>query len=316
MEVRKDYLLERYVYFAPERKKRVKQFKKEETAQEGICFFCPGNESLTPAEIGRVEKNGRWLIRWFPNKFPAVELKKGKVKESGFLNKRPAYGMHEVIAETPDHKKQMWDLPAGHIKKILEIYKLRMRELTKLKGIKYVQIFKNHGRGGGTSLIHSHTQVAAIDRIPPLVQEEANAAGKFKKKSGKCPYCSIIKAESRTERKCFENRSMIVIAPYASRYNFETWIFPKRHVGNITELSEDETKDLADMLKRVLLKLRKLNVSYNFFLHYFPNGNDLHFHIEVCPRIATWAGFELSTEMIINSVMPEDAAKFFQGKNV
>ena len=36
---------------------------------------------------------------------------------------------------------------------------------------------------------------------------------------------------------------------------------------------------------------------------------------EVAPRIATWAGFENSTDITINSVPPEDAAKFYRGES-
>ena len=59
---------------------------------------------------------------------------------------------------------------------------------------------------------------------------------------------------------------------------------------------------------------KKINASYNFFLHYAPGKNDLHLHIEITPRTATWAGFEFSTNSTINSVMPEDAARFYKGK--
>jgi len=117
--------------------------------------------------------------------------------------------------------------------------------------------------------------------------------------------------EKKSKRKCFENKTMVAIAPYASKYNFEVWIFPKRHVNNITDLNETETKDLAEIMHKILIKLRKLNVSYNHYLQYAPNSNKFHFHIEVCPRIATWAGFELSSAFIINSVTPEDAAEYY-----
>ena len=63
MELRKDYILDRWVYIATNRSKRPKEFRKEEKLEkEKICFFCPGNEELTPPEIGRVEKNGKWII--------------------------------------------------------------------------------------------------------------------------------------------------------------------------------------------------------------------------------------------------------------
>ena len=105
---------------------------------------------------------------------------------------------------------------------------------------------------------------------------------------------------------------MIAFAPYASRFNFEVWIMPKRHIKNITEFNEDETKDLADIMHKILNKLKELNASYNFVLHYSPDNENLHFHIEILPRFANWAGFEFGTDMIINSVSPEYAAQFFR----
>ena len=77
-------------------------------------------------------------------------------------------------------------------------------------------------------------------------------------------------------------------------------------------MNDQELYDVASVLKKILVKLKKMNASYNFYLHYAPQGHDLHFHIEVTPRIGKWGGFELSTGAIINSVMPEDAAKFYR----
>ena len=65
-------------------------------------------------------------------------------------------------------------------------------------------------------------------------------------------------------------------------------------------------------MKKILVKLKQLGVDYNFFLHYAPDGEDLHFHIEVTPQIATWAGFEFSSETVINTVAPEVAAEFYR----
>ena len=313
--LRKDYILERWVYYATERKDRRREFKEEEVkdiSSSKTCFFCPGNEHSTPPEIGRVEYKNSWKIRWFPNKFPVVELKgNAGIKTSNkFLKEGKNYGNHEVIAETRDHKKQLADLSIEHIKEIFEVYKLRITALTKLKGIKYVTIFKNKGPQAGTSLVHSHTQVASLPLIPDDVMNEVKAVKKFRN----CPYCNIIKLESKSKRKIIENKSMIAFAPYASRFNFEVWIFPKRHVKSITSMRDNELYDMASTLKKILIKLKKLNASYNFFLHYAPAGYDLHFHIEVMPRFAKWGGFELSTGATINSVMPEDAAKFYRSK--
>jgi len=309
LELRKDYILDRYTIVAEERRKRPKQFLRQEIKKEkGICYFCPGNENTTPKEKGRVEFKDKWLIRWFPNLFPAVELKGSPLMKGGkFTKKSNAYGYHEVIVETPDHDKQIADLSVGHIAEVLKVYSLRIKELS--KNAKYVVIFKNQGKMGATSLIHSHTQLATYPKIPEAVKEKLNAIKKYKK----CPYCDIIKQEMKSPRKIFVNKSFASFAPFASRFNYEAWIFPKKHIRNITELEDIELVDLAELIKKILVKLSKLTDSYNMLLHYAPKGSDLHFHIEITPRIAIWGGFELSTGAVINSVAPETAAGFYRG---
>jgi len=312
--IRKDYILDRWVYYAIERGKRPHDFKpinaREELKDEPkICYFCPSNEQLTPPEIGRVEYKEEWKIRWFLNKFPAVE-KKGspKLRQNKFFSEVNSFGIHEIIVETPHHKSQLADLPVEQIVELFRVFKIRIKALNSLNGIKYVDVFKNHGKDAGTSLIHSHTQVVALPQIPTLVMEEVKAVRKYKK----CPYCGIIKAESSSKRKILETKNIIAVAPFASRFNYEAWIFTKRHKRTMEELEEEELGDLAIILKKILVKLKKLNASYNFFLHYSPEGEDLHFHIEITPRVATWGGFELSTNAVINSVLPESAARFYR----
>jgi len=310
VELRKDYILDRWIIVSEKRGSRPKQFKKIESKKEGFCFFCSGNESTTPKEIGRIsDKQGKWKIRWFPNKFAAV-LAEGspKFKKSGIYEHGNAYGYHEVIVETNDHKKQLPDLTKSHLADVLKVYKERIEKLEKKKGIKYVLVFKNSGAKGGTSLIHSHTQLAAYNKIPQLVQDEVKASIK----KGKCEYCNIIKKEAKSKRWIKQNKNFVAFCPYASRFNYEAWIFPKKHIKNITEMNDNEINDLAELLKHILVKINKITDSYNFFLHYAPKGKDLHFHIEVCPRIATWAGFELGSNDIINSVSPETAAKYYR----
>ena len=322
MELRKDYILDRWVYLAEERKKRPVEFRREIAEESKTCFFCPGNEALTPPEIGRVEagskgnnKGNSWLIRWFLNKFPAVDESAGPESanartDNTFFTFASAYGRHEIVAETPDHNEQLWDLDRGRLVRLLKVWSERVSELEKLPGINYVTVFKNHGREAGTSLVHSHTQVAAIGIAPPAVLEEISAARKF----SSCPYCRIVDIEKGSFRRCFENSSFAAFTPYASRFNYEIWIFPKRHVRVFGELDRSEFGDLAEILGKVLEKLKSINAPYNLFLHYSGRDDDLHAHIEVTPRLATWAGFEFSTGAIINSVTPESAAAFYRGE--
>ncbi|MBI2574691.1 DUF4921 family protein [Candidatus Woesearchaeota archaeon] len=319
MELRKDYILDRWVYLAAERMKRPVEFKRETVEESKTCFFCPGNEALTPPEIGRVNKEGKegsseWLIRWFLNKFPAVEEKSPESAaartDNEFFTFASAYGRHEIVVETPNHDEQLWDLGRAHLAELLRIYSGRIDELEKMPGMKYVTVFKNHAREAGTSLVHSHTQIASIALLPPAVIDELNASKRF----STCPYCRIVDIERKSFRRCFENSSFAAFAPYASRFNYEVWIFPKRHVRRFSELDNGELDALAEVLGQVLGKLKSISAPYNFFLHYAIKGDDLHAHIEVLPRLSIWAGFEFSTGATINSVTPESAAAFYRGE--
>ncbi len=312
MELRKDYILERWVIIAAGRKQRPREYSDRQSGSpKQVCFFCPGNEELTPPEIGRVGGK-KWRFRWFPNKFPAVDrLGNPSVRnDNTFFTFSDAYGSHEIIVETPSRTKQLWDLDRHGLAELFSIYKERIGELSRDGSARYVAVFKNHGSKGGASLRHSHTQVASINIVPPLVQAEVNASSK-----GGCAYCRIIDVEKGSFRRCFENGSAVAFTPYASRFNYEIWIFPKRHLGTLDDFNSDELNDFTELLDKVLKRLKSLNVSYNYVLHYAPSGSGLHFHVEVTPRIATWAGFEAASDVIINSVPPEDAARFYRGES-
>lgn len=311
IELRKDYILDRWSYIALDRENRLKQFKESgDSKTESVCFFCPGNENMTPPEIGRIGTKDSWKIRWFPNKFPITEsgVQNNIDISNKFLTKGNAFGYHEVIAETADHKKQLWNLDESELCELLKVYASRISELSEKDGVEYVQLFKNSGSEAGTSIIHSHTQIVTTSIIPGSVVEKVAATKKFVS----CPYCEIITIEKNCERFIYENDDFIVFAPFAPRFNYETCIFPKKHYKGISELQENEFANLASAFKKVLSKLAVLNTPYNFYLHYSPESEDLHFHFEITPRLNKWAGFELATDSYVVTVSPENTAKFFK----
>lgn len=316
-ELRKDYILNRWVIINTDRSKRPREYTQEKPKlKEGVCVFCPGNENLTPPEITRIEKNGKWTMRVVPNKFPAVTPDGDSAIKSmnSLFTYSHSFGRHEVIIETPNHTEQLADFDVGRIKVLLGLYTDRINELKKDKRIKQVAVFKNQGEAAGCSLSHAHTQIIAYNRLASTIDEEVQATSKYKKKHRRCPYCEVIKIESKSNRKIAENKSIVAIAPYASRFAFEVMLFPKHHRNSIVELSDDELLDLAKVIKKILLKLKKLNAPYNMYLHNAPQGEELHFHIKINPRILPWGGFEHLTGCIVNTVSPEDAAKYYRGK--
>lgn len=307
-ELRKDYILDRWVLYSTNRAKRPKQFQRKSIKKKIKCFFCPGNERLTPPEIGRIQKGSSWLIRWFQNKFPIVEEKERNVRDKPFLKSNPPFGRHEIIVETPDNRKQLADLSIKNLKQIMEVYKLRIEKLHAIKNIKYVLVFKNRGVEAGTSIAHSHSQIVALNIIPQIVSEEAKKSIKYRK----CLYCEVLKLESKSPRKVFENKTTVAFTPYASECEYEVWIFPKRHIRTMNELTDSELEDMSKILKKILLKLKKNKFSYNMLIHYAPKKTNMHFHIEIKPRLTIWGGFELGSGIIINPVLPEEASKFYR----
>jgi UDPglucose--hexose-1-phosphate uridylyltransferase len=313
MELRKDYLLNRWVVIAEDRGKRPLQFiDGKANINTESCVFCPGNESLTPPELLSVDKNGKWKIRVITNKFSAVDPEGSNSIQTHnqYYTFGGDHGHHEVIIETSDHNKQFGELSAEEIAEIMQIYAKRIQALEDDKGAKYVCLFKNQGKEAGASIKHPHSQLVSFSMMPPVVAEKLDAMKRYPW----CPYCDIIRREKDSSRRCFENNSCIAFAPYASRFNYETWIFPKSHIKSFLDFNESLFLDFAKILKEVTKKVESLGVSYNLEWYYAPNGDDLHFHVEVTPRIAIWAGFEIGFGVEINTVSPEQAARFYRGE--
>jgi UDPglucose--hexose-1-phosphate uridylyltransferase len=311
-ELRKDYILDRFVIIAVERAKRPDQFRSdpdEKPLPKEKCFFCPGNENTTPPEILRYPVDGSWNYRVFDNKFSAVGSgdKIDLRTDNSYYTYADAVGKHEVIVETEDHAKSIWDFSAEEMARLFRIYSERIQAIEKMPGVKYVQVFKNHGKSAGTSIQHSHSQIIAYNLMPSVVREEEEACGDV------CQYCRIIREEASSPRAIMQNSGAFALAPYASRYPFESWVFPKRHIKRIDELTDSELLDFSEALLTVLRKLRLLQAHYNLVIHY--GTRRLHFHVEVLPRLATWAGFELATGTIINSMPPEKAAEYYRGQD-
>ncbi|MCJ7614152.1 DUF4921 family protein [Candidatus Bathyarchaeota archaeon] len=329
-EVRKDYLLNRWVVFAKERKKRPTDFVKDYAAKkEGVCPLCPGNEHMTPPAVlaylssdGAIKKerdqNGfchkDWLVRVVPNLYPAfAPPEEDDAKETGDQTVFRAVGHHEVFAESPCHNEHPGAARVSQLVHVINAYLDRLRNLSGKPYVKHVSIFRNHGREAGASLSHAHTQLIATPVVPTILDEEFEASKSFWDKNHECLLCNVLEKERLSTRFIWENSSFVVFAPWASVNPLEFWVLPKRHQSNILAMSGDEVKDLAETMRVCLGGLKTLlnDPPYNFGFHTLlsEDARDCyHWHLEVYPRLTIWAGFEKSTGMFINVISPEDAA--------
>jgi UDPglucose--hexose-1-phosphate uridylyltransferase len=179
--------------------------------------------------------------------------------------------------------------------------------------VKYVSIFRNHLREAGASLSHAHSQLIAMPLVPALLDEEISASMNFMNQTGKCAFCDLIEQESKNPRLILDSEHFSVMAPYASVNPMEFWILPKKHAANPLNLTEAEKESFAKTLKTTLKALKDLvnDPPYNYGIHLSIDKESrdcYHWHLEVYPRLAIWAGFEKSTGTYINTVPPETAA--------
>lgn len=327
-EFRKDPVTGRWVIIATDRAKRPSDFVRESVVIQGSanCPFCPGNESKTPPEVLAYRANGGspnspgWKLRVVPNKFPVLGIEGELNKQGeGLFDKMNGIGAHEVIIETPNHEKTFDELTEKEIEDVLWAFHDRVLDLKKDKRFRYILIFKNHGAAAGASLEHTHSQLIAMPIVPKRVREEVNGARSHFEMKERCIYCDIIRQEREAGvRLILENKDFVVIAPYAPRFPFETYILPKLHDSCFEEAQRYEYESLAQISKEVLGRLVRVldKPAYNIMIHTSPFGEEIndfyHWHIEIMPKLTKVAGFEWGTGFYINPTPPEEAAKFLR----
>lgn len=333
-EFRRDPITGKWVIVATERAKRPENFSdkhKQEARKERSrpdCPFCVGNETLTPPEVHCIRTEGTgpdspgWCVRTVPNKFPAL-VPEGDVERAGggLYATMAGIGVHEVIVETPAHDLSPGQLGTEEVEDIVRAYRDRFRSLAMDNRLRYILIFRNHGRTAGASLEHPHSQLIATPVLPPVVSEELSGAKDYYDRTGHCVYCHMVEEELvNGDRVVFENDRFVAFEPFASRTPFETWIVPKAHSPSFGDISEDEIPEFAEAMRFVLSRMHDgLNdPAYNYLIHTAPvgepNGYDCyaHWHVEIIPKLAIAAGFELGTGIYINVATPEDTARFLR----
>jgi UDPglucose--hexose-1-phosphate uridylyltransferase len=331
-ELRLDPIQKRWVIVATERQNRRTWFEKELTLPATqVCPFCPGNEALTPPEIladrnGGGSNDSSWSLRVIPNKYPALQIEgTADRRADGVYDRMNGIGAHEVVIEGRSHVQHMADMPADHVARIFEVYRLRLVDLMKDERFKYVMIFKNHGSDAGASIAHPHTQIIATPVTPKTVSLELDSARDHFHLKERCIFCDILDEElSHGERIVYMSDHFVALCPYASRFPYEVMVLPRTHAHDYSAAPDYIVRDLARTMQIVLGKLRLAvnDPPFNYLFHTSPNPGharrranywdtlayDWHWHVEVLPRLTKTAGFEWGSGFYINPTPPELAA--------
>ena len=241
------------------------------SAYEGApCPFCPGAERETPPEVAR--DGEPWRVRAFPNKFPATEH-------------------HEVIVETARHDETFDALAPEHAARAVQMMFERYRALRERSP--YVALFKNHGRAAGASIPHMHSQIIGTPFIPLRPAREGDGFVR------RCRLCAM-----ETHPLIAESEHYLWIAPLGATTTYQQWIVPKAHGPEM-----DEPRELAALLQDAAWAMSTIAEAYNWAFVNFPHEERGHWYVELAPRTAVVAGFELGSGTFINTIDPADTAR-------
>lgn len=277
------------------------------------------NELNRTSLLSRV-KSKNWWAEVIPNKYPAFGSGICDLSHRvGPYEWTEGVGAHEVVI-TRDHERSIGEMSDDEAELVIRAYQERYLALRKIECIRYISIFHNHGRRAGATLSHPHSQIIALPVTPPDFTRSFHGSERFFEGHNKCIHCIELEHELRVkDRLIYDNDQFAVLAPFASKTAFEMRIFPKKHNPHFESIDSPMRFAFANALRSALGKLHKGlgNPDYNFFLHTAPvadskNYHHYHWHFEILPKTAIWAGFEIGTGIEISTIAPETAAEFLR----
>lgn len=302
--------------------------------------FAEGHEDRTPPELYAVRPGGGppdspgWVVRVVPNLYPALDppppQQPGSAPPAGVLGEEldpagagrgrvapelfttlPAQGAHEVIVNGPQPVLSLAELPVEQVVAAVEAWRERMRFHA---GAACLQLIVNERREAGASLPHTHAQLYALGFVPAAVARERERASAYRARTMGGSLLGDLVAEEvrRGERVVAIDEEAVLLAPYASRLPYQLMLAPRVPRARFEEQGPSGAALLHDGLRRLARRLGS-SPPLNMWVRTAPRGTEeFCWRIDVMPRLTHLAGLELSTDVNLNIVAPEDAARLLR----
>ena len=226
-----------------------------------------------------------------------------------------AAGSWRTIAAPPGEHRPLAQV-GPLAEELLRVARNAIAEGTRAAQTDYLQVVQNWGAQAGARTNHLCLDLYDLPLIPHRVGEELGGAARFVIREGECPWCRLVREESRTrERLVWEDDATVAFAPWGSRSPFEVWIVPRDHEADFGRVDDEAVHATAQALRQVLGRLGASldGPPYNLVLHTAPLRERVdatfHWHWEVHPRLREVAGLELGTGLPVNPVSPEAAVE-------
>jgi len=236
-------------------------------------------------------------------------------------------GAHEIIIESPDHDKRLFNFSPSQYELVLSAWRHRIIDLFRDQRLRYVALFRNEGRRAGARISHPHSQLIATPIIPVGIRNLLSEAREHYENKERCVFCDLLDHEREEDlRVVTQNDGFLAFCPFASHFPFEIWVVPISHHHQFGAITDEQISLLSEIIVRLAkaLSLSLLEPDLNLVLKTAPNPSrkrkhwttleeDFHWHLELIPRISRPTGFETATGMFINPTPPEEAAAHLRG---
>ena len=211
---------------------------------------------MTPPQTLVLPEDGDWRVRVVPNLYPALERQ-------------------EVVVHSRRHVRSIAELEDEEIDLVAEAWRRRREDDPR----GYLHALVNEGREAGSSLPHSHSQLAWLPAPPP---PEPELDGEV----------------------VLECDGVVAWSPWLARLPYELAVTPAEpETGALrSELLAPALRMLAELVRR--LQSLEGPVPLNVWLH---DAGD--WRIVLLPRLSILAGLELGAGVYINTLPPDEAAE-------
>ncbi len=304
----------------------------ERMQQRIICPFCKGNESETPSAIAAYLDSGEkassshqesnWLTRVISNKYPAFSTIDNQITPRWKTipdQPRPflvddALGVQELIIPSPRHISTLPELTDRELELSFSAHRDRLAVLSETNGIEHGMLFMNCRSGAGASLGHIHWQLIGSPMVSDKIANRSRREQRYRQEHGNSLVGALLKWEIEQESRMLRlTDNFGIVCPFASRLPFQVQIIPRDLSTSFLETSDEVRTELAVHCRDIVARLESLldHPAYNVLLHVpaFDRFNQEPWYLEVFPRLTIAAGYEWGTDIWVNPVTPETAAR-------
>jgi UDPglucose--hexose-1-phosphate uridylyltransferase len=253
--------------------------------------------------VGGREAPEPYQVRWFPNRWPAMDGERC-----------------EVVLYSPLHEASLASLGTEGVRAVIDLWTQRTAVNSVREDVDHILIFENRGAEVGATISHPHGQIYHYPHIPDRPRKRL-AAG-------------WVPDTDPGARLVTERDTWTAWVPTAPVYPCQIAIAPRTQLRSLLDLGPDDRNELAAVLGEVLARLDahfETAAPYMMWLNQQPFSQRDHdrslidaawFNIEI---VSPWratdvqryiAAAEVACEEYFNPVVPEDLAQALRAVSI